>query len=826
MAGRYRLTGVLGRGGMGVVWRAADELIGRTVAVKELRAPHGLSDQERAVFSERALREARTAGRVNHPAVVGIYDLVPPTSADDAVYIVMELVEAPSLAEALDRERSLPEWRVARLGLRMLEALNAAHAIGLVHRDIKPSNILVLPGDKAKLVDFGIAHAVDDTRLTRHGVAGSTGYMAPELFEGESPTPATDLWSLGATLFHAVAGTGPFDRASTAATLHAILYDEVPTLDGYPLLAPLIGGLLTRDRTHRMTSEQAATMLRTVNNVAPSSPDRHDALGPGLHQAGAEADSSRPAWEGHPTTARAAATSQQQNPPGEQNQSAAAGGEAAWESSPTTVRPTPPSTPHRPTPETPGEGRFVRSASVAGAVLALGQLTVVLNTTIAEALNLYREFHGSLSDDEWLYRSYALAFCSLLLLGARAGDIFGRTRMLRIGLTVFVLASLLGGLAPNPALLISARFGQGVGAALVAPNALALIATTFPAGKQRSRAMGAYAAMAGAGTAIGLVLGYALTDGPGWRWVFFVNVLIGLIVLAGTKVLVNSERQHGRLNIVSTLTATGALIALLYGIPPIPAHHATTMLGIVAPSWYWTEDSSLISFGVAAALFMFFLIIQVRTRHPMATRRLTMNCNLWSSLATMLLAAAGMSWAFFWMLDGVQAELFHLPFIVGVCGAASFALAFVGGFAFRLLAGVGLLVAGGGMFWFSMGSPLTAPWPAFLVIGVGLGLVFVPITLGALSGMGQEEAGVASGLLNTAQQIGGMAGLVILSTVYMSVIHRSRNEAIGPEPDIEELFDHGHHVAALGAAGLLLLGLVIAMITVRGKAQRRSGDEA
>ncbi|WP_406169955.1 DUF3043 domain-containing protein [Streptomyces canus] len=299
------MTGVLGRGGMGVVWRASDELIGRTVAVKELRAPHGLSGQEREVFSERALREARTAGRLNHSGVVAIYDLIPITPDDEAVYIVMELVEAPSLAQLLERERALPEWRVARLGLGALEALNAAHAIGLVHRDVKPSNILVLPGDKAKLVDFGIAHAIDDTRLTRHGVAGSTGYMAPELFEGNSPSPASDLWSLGATLFHAVAGTGPFDRASTAATLHAVLYDAPPSLSEYPSLGPLIGGLLTRDREHRMTGEQAMAALRTAADAAPSRQGEPDGVtGTVPHQADADSDASRPTWEVHPTGVR------------------------------------------------------------------------------------------------------------------------------------------------------------------------------------------------------------------------------------------------------------------------------------------------------------------------------------------------------------------------------------------------------------------------------------------------------------------------------------------------------------------------------------------
>ncbi|MFF9090191.1 protein kinase [Streptomyces sp. NPDC014991] len=264
VAERYRLTEVLGRGGMGIVWRATDERIGRTVAVKELRVPHGLPTREQAAFGERALREARTAGRVRHPGVIAVHDLIPGTAQDNTVYVVMELVEAPSLATVLEEHGALPESRVARLGLRLLEALDAAHAIGLIHRDIKPSNILVLPNDKVKLVDFGIAHAIDDTRLTSTGVAGSTGYIAPELFEGHSPTPATDLWSLGVTLHHAATGRSPFERGSTAATIRAILHDDPPPLDHHPALAPAIEGLLVREPSGRMGGPEAAVCLRAA----------------------------------------------------------------------------------------------------------------------------------------------------------------------------------------------------------------------------------------------------------------------------------------------------------------------------------------------------------------------------------------------------------------------------------------------------------------------------------------------------------------------------------------------------------------------------------
>ncbi|MES4901712.1 MULTISPECIES: DUF3105 domain-containing protein [unclassified Streptomyces] len=326
VAGRYRLAGVLGRGGMGVVWRATDELIGRVAAVKELRTPPGLSAEERSRFGERALREARTAGRLNHPGVVAIHDLVPATPEDDAVYIVMELVEAPSLAELLEWYRTLPQERVVRIAGQLLAALDAAHSIGLVHRDIKPSNVMVLPGDEVKLVDFGIAHALDDTRLTRHGVAGSTGYMSPELFQGADPTPAADLWSVGATLFHAVEGHDPFARPTPAATLHAILHDDLPPLNCQPPLSTLITGLLTRDTADRMTSEAARTLLPSTTALPSAEPprpgqatseSRATTVGPTTtppHTPSAPpAHTSQATWEGHPTTVGQPAYAQ---PPG------------------------------------------------------------------------------------------------------------------------------------------------------------------------------------------------------------------------------------------------------------------------------------------------------------------------------------------------------------------------------------------------------------------------------------------------------------------------------------------------------------------------------
>jgi len=260
IAGRYALTGELGRGGMGVVWRATDRVIGREVAVKELRLPPGSAAGEQSVLAERVLREARTAGRLNDPAVVTVHDVV---VEDDVPFIVMELVVAPTLADVVAASGPLsPEW-VADLAGQVLAALECAHAEGIVHRDVKPANIMVLPNGRVKLADFGIAQAVDDPTVTVSGtIVGSPAFMAPERIRGEAATPASDLWSLGATLFYAAEGWLPFERQTTAATLHAVLND-VPQLVRCPEpLASAVTGLLITEPAARLTGAQVRALLR------------------------------------------------------------------------------------------------------------------------------------------------------------------------------------------------------------------------------------------------------------------------------------------------------------------------------------------------------------------------------------------------------------------------------------------------------------------------------------------------------------------------------------------------------------------------------------
>jgi serine/threonine protein kinase len=263
VGGRYLLGAELGRGGMGVVWQATDQVLHREVALKEITYPVHLTGEERAVLRERTLREARAAARLDDPHVVTLHDVV---EEDGRPWLVMEHVPSRSLQQVLAEEGPLSPAAVARIGLDVLSAIEVAHAAGIVHRDVKPGNVLLDDGDgHACLTDFGIATSTDESALTAQGaVLGSPSYMAPEQARGEQPTAAIDLWSLGATLYTAVEGRPPFDRGASMATLLAVVHEEPTPMRSAGPLAPVLTGLLTKDPDARMTAAQARRELAQV----------------------------------------------------------------------------------------------------------------------------------------------------------------------------------------------------------------------------------------------------------------------------------------------------------------------------------------------------------------------------------------------------------------------------------------------------------------------------------------------------------------------------------------------------------------------------------
>ncbi|MFC5179936.1 serine/threonine-protein kinase [Actinomadura harenae] len=270
LAGRYRLDAVVGRGGMGTVWRARDTMLHREVAVKEVVLPPGLADDERAVLYERTLREARASARLSHPGVVVVHDVV---EEDGRPWIVMELLLAPSLQDVLDQEGPLAHARVADIGLQMLGALRHAHSKGILHRDVKPSNVLLCDSGRVVLTDFGIAQMEGDATLTQTGlVMGSPAYIPPERAQGARAVPASDLWSLGATMYAALEGKSPYERSDAMASLQAALLEPVPPARNAGPLRQVLDGLLARQPMHRMSGEQAEPLLARVAAASPASP--------------------------------------------------------------------------------------------------------------------------------------------------------------------------------------------------------------------------------------------------------------------------------------------------------------------------------------------------------------------------------------------------------------------------------------------------------------------------------------------------------------------------------------------------------------------------
>jgi eukaryotic-like serine/threonine-protein kinase len=270
VADRYALMAPLGRGGMGVVWRAQDAVLGREVAVKEVVFPPAMADQERGPAQARVMREARAAARLNHPGVVTLYDVV---SDGGGTFIVMELVNAPTLADLVGAEGPLPVGRVAEIGAQVASALEAAHAAGIVHRDVKPGNVMVPVVGMAKLADFGIASLQGDPQLTSTGlVIGSPAYMAPEQAKGEASGPPADFWALGATMFYAVEGAPPFDRGTSIATLAAVVNEPPGDLRRAGPLASLITALLAKDPGTRPSGPKVRAWLSWILVVAPTTP--------------------------------------------------------------------------------------------------------------------------------------------------------------------------------------------------------------------------------------------------------------------------------------------------------------------------------------------------------------------------------------------------------------------------------------------------------------------------------------------------------------------------------------------------------------------------
>jgi EmrB/QacA subfamily drug resistance transporter len=424
-------------------------------------------------------------------------------------------------------------------------------------------------------------------------------------------------------------------------------------------------------------------------------------------------------------------------------------------------------------------------------LISVAQLMVVLDGTIVNIALPYIQHDLGISQDNlrWVVTGYALAFGSLLLLGGRLGDLYGRRKIFMAGLVVFGVASLLGGLASNEGLLLAARALQGLGAALASPAALALITTTFPAGPARNRAFAVYAAMSGVGAAVGLLLGGWLTgldsvfglDVEGWRLTLLINTPIGIVTaLLAPRFLAESESHPGELDLPGAVTGTLGLLGIVYGISR-------------AGSDGWSDTWTLASLAAGVVLLVVFLVLERRVEHPLLPVRVFTNRTRAASFGAMFFAPAAMFAMFYYLSQYIQtvmgyspikAGVAFLPFCVGLVLAAGLSSNLVNRIDPRYLAGVGTLLAASALFGFSRlpydtsfpvtdqaGSYLTDVLPFILLMSFGMGMTFVPLTLTAVHHLRAHDSGIGSGVLNTMQQVGGALGLSLLSTIAAQTIN-------------------------------------------------------
>jgi EmrB/QacA subfamily drug resistance transporter len=430
-------------------------------------------------------------------------------------------------------------------------------------------------------------------------------------------------------------------------------------------------------------------------------------------------------------------------------------------------------------------------------LICIAQLMVVLDATIANIALPYigKDLHMSGTNLTWIVTGYSLSFGGLLLLGGRLGDLYGRRKVFMAGLTVFAVASLLGGLAQSESLLLGARGLQGLGAALASPAALALITTTFPAGPARNRAFAVYAAMSGAGAAVGLILGGWLTGlnlnmfnpQDGWRLTFLINVPIGLVAaLLAPRFLRESESHPGELDIPGAVAGTAGLLALVYGL---------TRAGNAA--YGWGNALTIASLVAAVVLLVMFFLVESRVEHPLLPFRIFMNRTRAASFVAMALLPAAMFSMFFFLSLFIQnvmgysplkAGFAFLPFSICIVISAGIVSNLASRVDPKYIAGVGTLMASAALYGFSrlsvpdsggdvlhavstgtaIGSGVsywTQILPYVCLMAFGMGAVFVPLTLTAVHHVRAEDSGVGSGVLNTMQQVGGALGLATLSTV-------------------------------------------------------------
>ena len=455
-------------------------------------------------------------------------------------------------------------------------------------------------------------------------------------------------------------------------------------------------------------------------------------------------------------------------------------------------------------------------------LVCMAQFMVILDATIVNVAlpSIQSDLKMSEADLQWIVNAYTLTFGGFLLLGGRAGDLAGRKKVFLVGLVVFTVASLLNGLAPSSEVLIVFRGLQGLGAALIAPAALSIITATFAEGAERTKAMGVWAAIAVGGGAVGLVLGGVLVEALSWPWIFFVNVPVGIAVFAAALRNVpesRDEHRHKSFDLAGAVPVTGGLIALVYGI-------------VKAQEKGWTSLHTGGFFTLAAVLLIAFLVVESRSAEPLVRLSIFRVRTVRAANVVMFLVASGLFAMFFFNTlylqrvlgySALEAGLAFLPFTAGIIVGAGLSQRLVPAIGAREVPLIGMTLAIAGLLLFLRLQPggdyVTDLLPGILLTSIGMGLTFVPVTLIATSGIPTDDAGLASGLYNTSQQVGGALGLAILSTFAVSKTDDTLS-GLGRRPrpaDQAQALVDGFHVAYLGSAILIAVAAMLLAVLLR-----------
>jgi len=457
-------------------------------------------------------------------------------------------------------------------------------------------------------------------------------------------------------------------------------------------------------------------------------------------------------------------------------------------------------------------------------LLCAAQFVVVLDASIVNVAlpSIQRDLHFSQEDLQWVVNAYVLMFGGFMLLGGRAADLLGRRRVFMFGLVLFSLASLAGGLAGSQGVLIAARAVQGLGAAILAPAALSIIVVTFAEGAERNKALGVWGAVAGSGGAAGVLLGGILTQSLGWQWVLFVNVPIGIAAAALSPMLLRESRREGverNFDVAGAITSTAGLVLLVYAV-------------VKAVENGWGSTTTIVLLAIAALFLVTFVVVETRARQPLVPFRVFRIGSIAGANVTGLLMGAALFSMFFFIslymqqilgFDALEAGLAYLPLAGSIVVAAGVASQLTNRLGARPVLVGGMVLVAIGLVWFSQisvgGSYAADVLGPSLLAGWGLGLAFVPVTIASQAGIAERDAGLASGLINTAQQVGGALGLAVLATVANSATNADMTAAHGAPAALPAALTDGFGDAFLVAAGIAVVGVLVAALTIRGGTQ-------